>query len=571
MIKEKQSKKNNKIKINEMFKSLFAIENMKITCSIIPYLDYKEVLSLSKVCKSFHHTIRSHKVMKAYVIKGKISPENRFLFYITNLDISEKQQMIKTELYEHKIEGNYYQKILELANDLYLKDKKFKKICDEIGRDLHRTFSIEKFKTGNGRLMLKNILTAVGFVRPEIGYCQGMNFIAGALVNLIDNEEKCFWIFLCFIDNINLNLLYLKNMPDFLIRVYQLKKLIEFYFPKLGIHLKRNQINIDIFFSKWLLTIFSNYFPFKVLYRVWDVFIIDKWKALFKFCMILLFFMKEKLMQMDLNLFSQYFRSNELLTYLSYEDIIKHYNDYKITNKKLKEMREDFFVEQVQVKLNDPDTEWEDDQNEYVINYRKELENHLLMIKEPIETLQKKIDKIKKDYDYKLEKYEKQFEIVSNLKIKIETKKEARTGYENILKRLYNKNDNNNNNDNKAENNNNENKVNNINEEDKKNNEGIFGSIMNFFTVDNSENAKIQKKIKDINKNIDEKNKLLDYNQKILDKCKSELEICKNEQNLLEGQLQKIENDSKKTKKNLLKNLSEKLKLSAKFVATSKY
>ena len=63
----------------------------------------------------------------------------------------------------------------------------------------------------------------------------------------------------------------------------------------------------------------------------------------------------------------------------------------------------------------------------------------------------------------------------------------------------------------------------------------------------------------------------MDYNQKILDKYKNELEICRNEQNLLKQQYQKMENKSNKTKKDLLKNLSEKLKLSAKFVATNKY
>jgi len=555
-------------KINYLFKKIFSSENIRITSFIIPYLDYNEVLSLSRTCKSFHKLIKSHKVMKSFILKGKLSPENRILFYITNLNLSETQEMVKAELIEYKIEGNYYQKILVLANNLYTNDKKFKKICDEIGRDLHRTFYIEKFRTGNGRVMLKNILTAVGFVRPEIGYCQGMNFIAGALVNLIDNEEKCFWIFLSFIDNIQLNLLYLRNMPDFLIRVYQLKKFIEFYFPKLANHLKRNQINIDLFFSKWLLTIFSNYFQFDVLYRVWDVFIIEKWKALLKFCMILLFFMKEKLMQMDLNSFSQYFRSNELVSSLSFEDIIKHYNDYKITNKKLEELREDFFVDQVTTKLNNPNTIWEDDQKEYVNTYKKELNNHLLSIKDPIENLQKKIEKINKDYEYKLEKYEKQFEIVTNLKIKIDEKNEVKTGYENILKRLYNKNENNNENN---KNDINENNANTTNNDDKKKDDGIIGSIMNFFTSDNSENAKIQKKIKDINKNIDEKNKLLDTNQKLLDKYKNELEICKNEQNMLEQQLQNIENNSKKTKKELLKNLSERLKLSAKFVATNKY
>ena len=550
-------------KINDYFKYIFTINNIKITCTILPYLNYKDVLSLSKVSKSFHEIIRSHEAIKAYIIKGKITQKDRLLFYTTNLNLSQTHSMIEAELYEYNIKDNFYQNILILANDLYEKDKKFKKVCDEIGRDLHRTFYIEKFRTGNGRDMLKNVLTAVGFVRPEIGYCQGMNFIAGALINLIDDEEKSFWIFLCFIDNIQLNLLYLRNMPDFLIRVYQLKKLIEFYFPKLGNHLKRNQINLDLFFSKWLLTIFSNYLPFDVLYKVWDVFIIDKWKALFKFCMILLDFMKEKLMKMDLNLFSQYFRSSELLTSLSFEEIIKHYNEYKITNKKLKELREEFFMDQVQTKLNNPNTEWEDDQKELVISYRKDIENHLLMVKEPVENLQKKIEKINKDYEYKLEKYEKQFEIVSNLTIKIDAQNEAKTGYENILKRINNKNENNNDNS--------DNKISCLNSDDKKNNEGIIGSILNFFSVDNSENAKIQKKIKDINKNIDDNNKLLDSNKKLLDKYKKELEMCKNEQNMLQQQLDNIENKSKKTKKELLKNLSEKLKLSAKFVATSKY
>ena len=40
---------------------------------------------------------------------------------------------------------------------------------------------------------------------------------------------------------------------------------------------------------------------------------------------------------------------------------------------------------------------------------------------------------------------------------------------------------------------------------------------------------------------------------------------------MLQQQFENIENNSKKTKKQLLKNLSERLKLSAKFVATSKY
>ena len=554
--------KNDNIKIfNEKFQLIFSSENIRIVCCIAPYLTYKELISLSNLNKSFHEIIRTHKVMKSFIINSKMQKKYRLLFYVTNLDLSQTQLTIKKELSEYEIKGNYYKQILLLSKEAIKNDKKFKKISDEIGRDMHRTFMTEKFKNGNGKQMLENILISLGFVRPEIGYCQGMNFIAGALINLIDDEEKCFWIFLTFIDNIQLNLLYLKNMPDFLIRVYQLKNFIEFYFPKLSNHLRRTQINIDLFFSKWLLTIFSNYFPFDILYQVWDVFIIDKWKALFKFCMIIIFFMKEDMMKMDLNQFCEYFRSDDLLSSLSFEQMIKHYNDYKITNKKLKELRENFFVSQVETKLNNPNTEWEDDQSEYVMNYRKELDNHLKTIQEPMENLIKKIEKNNREYDMKLEKYDKQFDIVSSLKIKIDSKNEIKTGYENILKHII---------INEATNNQKDNLNSDTNEE-KQSNEGIFNTIKNFFNYDTSEKAKIQKKIKDINKTIDEKIKLLDYNQKILDKYKNELEISRNEQNMLKQQYQNMENNSNKVKKDLLKSLSEKLKLSAKFVATSKY
>ena len=146
--------------------------------------------------------------------------------------------------------------------------------------------------------------------------------------------------------------------------------------------------------------------------------------------------MKEDMMKMDLGMFFDYFRSDEVLTSLSFEQMIKHYNDYKITNKKLKELKEDYYVSQVEAKLNNPNTEWEDDQNEYVINYKKELEYHLKMVKEPMDNLLKKIEKIDKEYDIKLEKYDKQFDIVSKLKIEIDAKNEVKTGYENILKNL---------------------------------------------------------------------------------------------------------------------------------------
>ena len=34
----------------------------------------------------------------------------------------------------------------------------------------------------------------------EIGYCQGMNYIAGLIVLVVREEEKAFWLLVCLIE-----------------------------------------------------------------------------------------------------------------------------------------------------------------------------------------------------------------------------------------------------------------------------------------------------------------------------------------------------------------------------------
>lgn len=41
-------------------------------------------------------------------------------------------------------------------------------------------------KTQEGWDKLRNVLLAVAFVVPEVGYCQGMNFIASVLVTVLE-------------------------------------------------------------------------------------------------------------------------------------------------------------------------------------------------------------------------------------------------------------------------------------------------------------------------------------------------------------------------------------------------
>ena len=579
MEKKKGNFKNNNSNINSIssetqqiknLQSLFSKGNKKIYIEVITYLEYKDIITLSLINKYFYSILHSKITMKIYASKGIInSSENRLLFYYSCIKIKKLYNALKKELIDYKIESHIYNNILKIVDKSKESNKKFAHVCNEISRDIDRTFYTIKFTEGNGKKMLFNILAALAFIRPEIGYCQGMNFIAGALINFIDNEEKCFWIFLSFIDNFEMNFLYLKNMPDYSIRVYQLNYFIKEYFPDLSLHFKKNQINPDVFFSKWILTIFSNYLPFDVLYKVWDVFILDKWKAIFKFSLLILDSMKDKLLKMDLVTFSKFIKDNKNnSSLLNFEQFSEHYKDYKITNRQLNELREEFFIEQLRAKLENNESEWETDQKDYVDNYKKELEEHLKNFRSIIEQLEEEINKVNIEYEKKNKKYEEKLKKVNELKMKLEAQIEVKTGYENVIKRFSNK----------SVNMFDKEGTDNIHNENK---DGLRHSQeiklnkkfkFNFIKKGNiSEYEKLQKKIQGLEKDINISNKSLFDEYKKLDKKKMSFEKVTKTKEKLKKQLNDIIQNSEKIKTELLKNLSEKLKLTAKFVSTNQY
>ena len=626
-------------------------DNNFIMILILSYLSYKDYLRLQCASKKFYQILKNKRIRKKYLLYSEISLNEQLLFYESNINVKKLKNNLLKELVDYNISSHIYKNILSLSSQAQIKDSKYKSVFEEIKRDINRTFYTEKFTKGNGKLILINVLSALAFIRPEIGYCQGMNFIAGALIELIEEEEKIFWIFLSFIDNIDMNLLYLKNMPDYSIRVFQLNYFIKQYFPDLFLHFKKNQITPDIIFSKWILTIFANYLPFETCYKIWDLFIIDKWKAIFRISIILLDTMKDKLIQLDLNKFCLFIKSKEIKESIKYKYICQMYNNYNISNKKLKELKEEFFIYKVKEKLEDKEQEWDLDQMEFVNQYYKELMEHKDKIKIEMDSLKDEIEKINKKCETKNNKYLKQLEIIKSYKLQLETKIEVRDGYEKVLKRnighnsnsIDNKKDNNknvnninigininlNNDNNHKEdnkmgnlkqkninnnniniiNNNNNIYVNNINiinpqnfdyqinslNDEKKHESNLNKDVLHqelsnniitrhrktfsfkrqgkfkIFGKSNNELDKIQIKINNLNKEIDSINNALIKHYKILDKEKVSFERSNSKKDIYTKKLEEMISVSEIYQNNLIKNLSEKLKLSEKFVNTNKY
>ena len=147
-------------------KYIFNKSNTKIVSTIISFLEFKDLIELKNTNKHFNKLLTSKQTLREYALSGVMSSENRLLFYETLISIKDLKQNLIKDLSKYNIKSNIYNNILILANDSKNKDEQFSYVADQINKDINRTFYTEKFKKGNGKEMLNNILTAIAFIRP---------------------------------------------------------------------------------------------------------------------------------------------------------------------------------------------------------------------------------------------------------------------------------------------------------------------------------------------------------------------------------------------------------------------
>ncbi len=138
----------------------------------------------------------------------------------------------------------------------------------------------------------------------------------------MDDEEKAFWVFVQMLvkrDMKNLflpvsfgfiNLANLQGVPELHLKNFQMAQLIKFHMQKLFSHLRQIQMTTDYFTSKWIMTLFACFLPYEVLPPIFDMFLMDGWRAVFRVGIALLRDMEQNLLQMDMVDMSTYFRDS---------------------------------------------------------------------------------------------------------------------------------------------------------------------------------------------------------------------------------------------------------------------
>uniref|UniRef100_A0A8D1SUC9 TBC1 domain family member 4 n=1 Tax=Sus scrofa TaxID=9823 RepID=A0A8D1SUC9_PIG len=156
--------------------------------------------------------------------------------------------------------------------------------------DLGRTFPTHPYfsaQLGAGQLSLFNLLKAYSLLDKEVGYCQGISFVAGVLL-LHMSEEQAFEMLKFLMYDLGFRKQYRPDMMSLQIQMYQLSRLLHDYHRALYNHLEENEISPSLYAAPWFLTLFASQFPLGFVARVFDIIFLQGTEVIFKVALSLL-------------------------------------------------------------------------------------------------------------------------------------------------------------------------------------------------------------------------------------------------------------------------------------------
>ncbi|PIK36971.1 putative TBC1 domain family member 2B [Apostichopus japonicus] len=168
----------------------------------------------------------------------------------------------------------------------------------QIELDLLRTLPNNKHYdkiTSSGIPKLRNVLLAYSVHNPVIGYCQGLNRLA-AIALLYLEEEDVFWCLVCIIEHIMPMDYYSKTLVGSQTDQKVLKDLLADKLPRLNAHLDLHNIDLSLVTFNWFITIFCDNIPAEMMLRIWDTFLFEGDKVMFRYALAFFKVAEEKLL-----------------------------------------------------------------------------------------------------------------------------------------------------------------------------------------------------------------------------------------------------------------------------------
>ncbi|XP_066456803.1 TBC1 domain family member 12 isoform X2 [Eleutherodactylus coqui] len=166
--------------------------------------------------------------------------------------------------------------------------------------DISRTFpSLYIFQKGGPyHDLLHSVLGAYTCYRPDVGYVQGMSFIAAVLILNLEEADA----FIAFANLLNkpCQLAFFRVDHSMMLKYFAaFEVFFEENLPKLFLHFNSYSLTADLYLIDWIFTLYSKSLPLDLACRVWDVFCRDGEEFLFRTALGILRLYEDILLQMD--------------------------------------------------------------------------------------------------------------------------------------------------------------------------------------------------------------------------------------------------------------------------------
>jgi len=162
---------------------------------------------------------------------------------------------------------------------------------------------------------VKNILRAYAHYNTKVEYFQGMHSIVGFLLYFFKDESKTLKAFVQIFKKFKMNSFFTQDMLILKQCFFQLDRLLFHYYPFLAEHLRNEGIEAYLYSPTWFLTFFTDVMNYTKnirvppgLIAVWDSFIIDGWKTIFKTCLFIFSELQDELLNSEFEQIMQLLR-----------------------------------------------------------------------------------------------------------------------------------------------------------------------------------------------------------------------------------------------------------------------
>jgi hypothetical protein len=308
--------------------------NLLPVLCVVPYLewaDQSKLLSLNKTCYRSLTPIVMKSRLQQYELAEEGSRKLIWLILLKPYMPSVDYQQLKNSL-----------ATLPLVRDIEAV------IAADLPRSYPNSSQVEIEKLGS-------VLRVFAVYNSRVGYCQGLNYVAGTLYWVMQDEELAFLCLAAMFQYLELGTLYENSLSKLKESYYVLDRLVGLNLPDLHYAFQARMVSSRHFATSWILTMFGNLLHYsadkaEVLFAIWDDILIVRssqrgWKPIFKTCVAILQKLAPILITMSFEEMMMVLTSAvkpDCIVDVLDSDLMEEYSKVVVNNELLRELRTEY-------------------------------------------------------------------------------------------------------------------------------------------------------------------------------------------------------------------------------------